>query len=153
MLKAIEKDPKARYQSAEAMGEDLGRFLADEPIRARQVSAAERYWRWARRNPVVATLGGVLTALLVLVTIGSLLVARRYATLAEREGNSAAAERSARLEVVQALKTAEKAEREATAAEDAGRRCGRSCSAQPFLCTDALGPASLAGAPRLDAHA
>ena len=38
-LKAIEKDPKARYQSAEAMGEDLGRFLADEPIRARQVSA------------------------------------------------------------------------------------------------------------------
>jgi len=114
VLKAIDKDPKARYQTAEAMGEDLGRFLADEPIRARQVSAAERYWRWARRNPVVATLGGVLTALLVLVTIGSLLVARRYASLAEREGNSAAAERSARLEVVQALKTAEKAEREAT---------------------------------------
>ena len=39
VLKAIEKDPKARYQTAEAMGEDLGRFLADEPIRARQVSA------------------------------------------------------------------------------------------------------------------
>src|ERR1700678_2723387 len=32
VLKAIEKDPKARYQSAEAMGEDLRRFLADEPI-------------------------------------------------------------------------------------------------------------------------
>ena len=58
VLKAIEKDPKARYQSAEAMGEDLGRFLADEPIRARQVSAAERYWRWARRNPGIAVLGG-----------------------------------------------------------------------------------------------
>ena len=70
MLKAIEKDPKARYQSAEAMGEDLGRFLADEPIRARQVSAAERYWRWARRNPVIAFLGGVLTALLVATTRG-----------------------------------------------------------------------------------
>ena len=37
VLKAIEKDPRARYQTAEAMGEDLGRFLADEPIRARQV--------------------------------------------------------------------------------------------------------------------
>ena len=60
VLKAIEKDPKARYQSAEAMAEDLRRFLADEPIRARQVSAAERYWRWARRNPVIAVLGGVL---------------------------------------------------------------------------------------------
>ena len=33
-MKAIEKDPKARYETAEAMGEDLGRFLADEPIRA-----------------------------------------------------------------------------------------------------------------------
>ncbi len=39
VLKAIEKDPKARYQSAEAMAEDLRRFLADEPIQARQVSA------------------------------------------------------------------------------------------------------------------
>src|SRR5262249_1366277 len=46
VLKAIEKDPKARSQPAEAMGEDLGRFLADEPIRARQASSAERYWRW-----------------------------------------------------------------------------------------------------------
>ena len=70
VLKAIEKDPKARYQSAEAMAEDLRRFLADEPIRARQVSAAERYWRWARRNPVIAVMGGVLTALLVAATVG-----------------------------------------------------------------------------------
>jgi eukaryotic-like serine/threonine-protein kinase len=73
VLKAIDKDPKARYQTAEAMGEDLGRFLADEPIRARQVSAAERYWRWAGRNPVIAVLGGVLTALLVAATVGSIL--------------------------------------------------------------------------------
>ena len=47
------------------MAEDLRRFLADEPIRARQVNAAERYWRWARRNPVIAAMGGVLTAVLV----------------------------------------------------------------------------------------
>ena len=71
VLKAVEKDPKARYASADAMSEDLRRFLADEPIQARQVSAAERYWRWARRNPVIAILGGVLTALLVAVTVGS----------------------------------------------------------------------------------
>ena len=60
MLKAIEKDPEARYPTAEAMAEDLRRFLADEPIQARQVGAAERYWRWARRNPVIAGLGGAV---------------------------------------------------------------------------------------------
>ena len=82
VLKAIEKDPKARYQTAEAMGEDLGRFLADEPIRARQVSAAERYWRWARRNPVIAVLGGVLTAFLVAATVGSMVAASYFRSLA-----------------------------------------------------------------------
>jgi WD40 repeat protein len=115
VLKAIEKDAAARYQSAEAMAEDLGRFLADEPIRARQASASERYWRWARRNPTIAVLGGALTAILVAVTISSLLVARRFAILAEDQGKLAIAERSARLEADQARKTAESAHEAAQA--------------------------------------
>ncbi len=88
VLKAIEKDPKARYQSAEALGEDLGRFLADEPIKARQVSAAERYWRWARRNPVIAVLGGVLTAVLLATTVGSILAASYFRDLAGSESRA-----------------------------------------------------------------
>ena len=82
VLKAIEKDPKARYQSAQAMGEDLSRFLADVPIRARQVYAAERYWRWARRNPEIAVLGGVLTGVLVAVAVGSTVAASHFRGLA-----------------------------------------------------------------------
>jgi serine/threonine protein kinase/WD40 repeat protein/tetratricopeptide (TPR) repeat protein len=85
VLKAIEKDPRARYQSAAAMGEDLRRFLADEPIQARQVTAAERYWRWARRNPVIAALGGLLTALLIVTTVGSLVAAAYFRDSATRE--------------------------------------------------------------------
>ncbi len=54
VLKAIEKDPKARYHSAEAMGEDLRRFLADEPIVARPVLFWERGLKWARRRPGLA---------------------------------------------------------------------------------------------------
>ncbi len=75
VLKAIDKDPERRYQTADALAEDLRRFLADEPIKARQISTSERYWRWARRNPVIATLGAVMTTMLVLATIVSLHVA------------------------------------------------------------------------------
>ncbi len=85
VLKAIEKDPKERYPSAEAMGEDLGRFLADEPIRARQVGAPERSWRWARRNPVIAILCGVLTAVLIATTVGAMIAATYFRSLAGRE--------------------------------------------------------------------
>jgi WD40 repeat protein len=85
VLKAIEKDPKARYQSVEAMGEDLRRFLADEPIRARQVGAGERCLRWARRNPAIATLGAMVVVLLMVQTAASLLAARRFAQAASDE--------------------------------------------------------------------
>ena len=64
VLKAIHKDAKDRYPSADALGEDLRRFLADEPIRARRVSAAERFGRWCKRNPVVA---GLLAAVFLLL--------------------------------------------------------------------------------------
>src|SRR5207249_8466311 len=49
VLKAIDKNPKGRYQSADTLGEDLRRFLADEPIRARRVSLGGRRLRWGRR--------------------------------------------------------------------------------------------------------
>src|SRR5262249_31974905 len=51
VLKAIEKDPGDRYATADAMAEDLRRFLDDEPILARRAGAPERYLRWARRHP------------------------------------------------------------------------------------------------------
>jgi WD40 repeat protein/serine/threonine protein kinase len=61
--KAIEKDKDRRYASAAALAEDLRRFIADEPIKARRINQTERFWRWCRRNPLVAG----LTAMLVLV--------------------------------------------------------------------------------------
>jgi WD40 repeat protein len=139
VLKAIEKDPKTRYQTAEAMGEDLGRFLADEPVRARQVSASERYWRWARRNPTIAVLGAVLAAFLVVVTIGSLLAARRLAILAEDRGKLAIAERSARMEADQAREVARADRYHAVLSEAKALRAAR----RPGWRDDAL--ANLAG--------
>jgi serine/threonine protein kinase len=61
VLKALDKDAARRYQTAEELAQDLGRFLDDEPIHARQASAWERGWRWARRRPAVAGLVAALT--------------------------------------------------------------------------------------------
>jgi eukaryotic-like serine/threonine-protein kinase len=54
-LKAIEKDPESRYATAHDMSEDLRRFSAGLPIRARRVTVPEKCWRWICRHPAIAT--------------------------------------------------------------------------------------------------
>src|SRR5262249_28007073 len=71
VLKAIDKDPARRYASAEALAEDLRRFLADESVKARRVGLAERLWRWYRRNRTVATLTAAVQLLVLTVAVGS----------------------------------------------------------------------------------
>jgi len=69
VLKAIAREPGARYASAAALADDLQRFLADRPIRARRITWAGHTWRWCRRNPVVAGLLSTVAALLVVTSI------------------------------------------------------------------------------------
>jgi serine/threonine protein kinase len=79
LMKAIEKDPRRRYASAEALEEDLRRYLADEPIQARRIGPLERLGRWGRRNPLVASLSAavvVVTALGFAGVFGQMQVAR-----------------------------------------------------------------------------
>jgi serine/threonine protein kinase/ABC-type phosphate/phosphonate transport system substrate-binding protein len=69
--KCLEKQPAARYGSAQEMADDLTRWLAHEPIRARPIGPTARLRRWIRRNPVGASFIAVL--LLGLVTTTALI--------------------------------------------------------------------------------
>jgi hypothetical protein len=74
-LTCLQKEPRRRYASARELADDLHRFLAQEPIRARPPSALYHLRQFARRH--TGLVGGVLAtgAALVLGLVGTILFA------------------------------------------------------------------------------
>jgi WD40 repeat protein/HEAT repeat protein len=114
-LKCLEKDPVRRYTSAEALAEDLERWLGGEPIHARPSTAWERTVKWARRRPAAAALVAVtVAAAVVLLVMG--LVYNAYLQLALDE---VATQKS---EVVQANAKAQQHQKSAQKANEEAER-------------------------------
>jgi serine/threonine protein kinase len=97
-LKCLRKEAGRRYSSAQDLADDLRRFRAGEPVRARPVGVVERFIVWCRRKPGVAAL---LAALMIVFLAGSAGVlwqwqlARRHAAEAEQNAADYRRERDA----------------------------------------------------------
>jgi WD40 repeat protein len=92
-LKCLAKEPHERYGSAEALAEDLERYLAGEPIRARPVRRLEAGIKWVRRNPVVA---GLLAAVLLVLAAGAMVLMVSKQAIAREKDLAVRAERLAK---------------------------------------------------------
>jgi WD40 repeat protein len=71
-LKCLQKEPGKRYPTAQALADDLQRFLNHEPIIARRIGAVGRLTRWCRRQPALAITGGLSLLAIVLIAFFSL---------------------------------------------------------------------------------
>jgi serine/threonine protein kinase/WD40 repeat protein len=92
VLKAMAKRPSDRYETAQELAEDLSRFLAFEPVRARRISPAGRLWRFSRRHPQLAVVSTVaVLAIISVVSVAYIRVSRERdrAVAAERRKEEA----------------------------------------------------------------
>jgi WD40 repeat protein/serine/threonine protein kinase len=105
VLKAIDREPARRYQTAQDLADDLKRFVEDRPIRARREALCERAWRWCRHNPAAAGLAAAVAALLVVVATGATAAAVYF-------GEQAGTEKHLKTEAKQAKAGAEDKEKE-----------------------------------------
>ena len=93
-LHALAKDPRRRYQTAAAFGEDIERFLRHEPIRARAESWTYRSRKFVRRHRAAVAAASASVALLLaaaVITTREMLEGRRQRDRAEFQARRAQA--------------------------------------------------------------
>ncbi len=90
ILKAIEKDPDRRYDSASALASDLRRWLNHQPTEARPPGVVKQFRLFTRRNPGVVTAAASLVASILLIATISTIFAFRLNHEAKQRKNAEA---------------------------------------------------------------
>ncbi len=124
-LKCLEKDPARRYATAEALVDELRRFLDGKPILARPVGPHERAWRWSRRNRLAAAL---LTVVALLTAAGTATITGLWLRADNLRQKAVSAEGRTRVALAQAVDAGERADRARGEAVAAGRRAEASAA-------------------------
>ncbi|MFK7818645.1 MAG: serine/threonine-protein kinase, partial [Planctomycetaceae bacterium] len=85
--RCLEKLPGRRFQSANALAEELRRFINGQPIQTQQISVIGRYTRWLQREPRIAWSVTIAGILLLATTVGAswTAVTLKHAWQTERE--------------------------------------------------------------------
>lgn len=102
-FKAMAKRPIERYASAQELADDLGRWLRLEPVRAKPIGLAVRFWKWARRRPTAAALIGV-----TLIALCTMFVLGAWYSLQLRAANLRSQQLLARTKLMLSLREAER---------------------------------------------
>ena len=71
VLKAMSKEPKERYRTAQELADDLGRFLENRPILARPPAAIDHLAKWVRRHTLASTAAGLVMLLVIMGLAGA----------------------------------------------------------------------------------
>src|SRR5882757_7749698 len=80
VMKALEKDRNRRYETANGLAADLGRYLNDETVHACPPSPWYRFGKFARRNKAALVAAGLIAAAMLaavgMLAVSNVLIAR-----------------------------------------------------------------------------
>ncbi len=89
VLKALAKEPGARYGSSKELADDLNRFLEHKPILAKRPTLREMAAKWSRRHKSVVVSATVSVAVLLLMAVFGF--AYGYVLLTQKQTETASA--------------------------------------------------------------